>query len=133
MRERKKELVGRVVSDRMDKTVVVAVNSIRMHRLYKRMMRSTKKYMAHDDTNDVRVGDLVRIQESRPISRNKHWRIANVLEEAAKRGKAVVMPVVSATAGVPAETAIANTDVSSGDQAGADGPSGADRAEGEQR
>ena len=73
MRERKRELVGRVVSDKMDKTVVVAVQSLRRHRLYQRTVRRTKKFMAHNESNQARQGDLVRIQESRPISRHIGW------------------------------------------------------------
>ena len=114
MRERKKELVGRVISDKMDKTVVVAVGSLARHRLYLRTMRRTKKYMAHDEQNGCRIGDLVRIQESKPISRHKSWRVITVLEEAAKRGKAVDMPVVTASAGVPDVASIADADVTPG-------------------
>jgi small subunit ribosomal protein S17 len=114
MRERKKELVGRVISDKMEKTVVVAVSSLARHRLYLRTMRRTKKYMAHDEQNNCRVGDLVRIQESRPISRHKSWRVVNVLEEAATRGKAVELPVTTAQAGVPDVAAIASVDVTPG-------------------
>ena len=114
MRERKKELVGRVISDKMDKTVIVAVGSLARHRLYLRTMRRTKKYMAHDEQNDCRVGDLVRIQESKPISRHKSWRVITVLEEAAKRGRAVDLPVVAAQAGVPDIATIADADVTPG-------------------
>ena len=114
MRERKKELVGRVISDKMEKTVVVAVGSLARHRLYLRTMRRTKKYMAHDEQNGCRIGDLVRIQESKPISRHKSWRVITVLEEAAKRGKAVDMPVVTASAGVPDVASIADADVTPG-------------------
>ena len=114
MRERKKELVGRVISDKMDKTVVVAVGSLARHRLYLRTMRSTKKYMAHDEQNACRVGDLVRIQESKPLSRHKSWRVITVLEEAATRGKAVALPAVSAQAGVPNVASIADADVTPG-------------------
>ena len=114
MRERKKELVGRVISDKMDKTVVVAVGSLARHRLYLRTMRRVRKYMAHDERNDCRVGDLVRIQESKPISRHKSWRVITVLEEAAKRGKAVDLPVVAAQAGVPDIATIADADVTPG-------------------
>lgn len=95
MSERKKQLVGRVVSDRMEKTVVVAVQSLRRHRLYQRTMRRTKKYMAHDEQNACRIGDLVRILESRPISRHKRWRVIEVLERAAERGRAVALPTVA--------------------------------------
>ena len=95
MRERRKVLVGRVVSDQMQKTVMVAVQSLRRHRLYRRMMRRTKKYMAHDEQDTTKVGDLVRIQESRPISRHKHWQVIAVVERAAERGKAVALPMVT--------------------------------------
>ena len=62
MRERKRELVGRVVSDKMEKTVVVAVQTLRRHRLYQRTVRRTKKFMAHNDNNQAHSGDLVRIK-----------------------------------------------------------------------
>lgn len=114
MRERKKELVGRVVSDKMQKTVVVAVISLRRHRLYQRTMRRTKKYMAHDESATCRIGDLVRIQESRPISRHKHWRVVDVLEQAAARGRAVDLPAVALSAGVPDVAAVADADVTPG-------------------
>jgi small subunit ribosomal protein S17 len=124
MRERKKELVGRVVSDKMEKTVVVAVDSLRRHRLYLRMMRRTKKYMAHDEENNCHVGDLVRIQESKPVSRHKHWRVVSVLEEAAKRGKAVDIPQVGTMAGAPAVDAVATSDVASVVLTGSEAPTG---------
>ncbi|MGI8422571.1 MAG: 30S ribosomal protein S17 [Chloroflexota bacterium] len=114
MRERKKELVGRVISDKMDKTVVVSVGSLARHRPYLRTMRRTKKYMAHDEQNDCRVGDLVRIQESRPISRHKSWRVLTVLDAAATRGKAVALPVGALTAGVTDVATIADVDVTPG-------------------
>jgi small subunit ribosomal protein S17 len=111
MRERKRELVGRVVSDRMDKTVVVAVQSLRRHRLYQRTMRLTKKFMAHDDPNECQIGDLVRIQESRPISRHKHWRVVRVLERAAERGRAVELPAAAVPSDVPALEEVAAADI----------------------
>jgi small subunit ribosomal protein S17 len=88
-----------VVSDKMDKTVVVSVQRLARHRLYQRTMRRTKNYMAHDETNRCKIGDLVRIRESRPISRHKHWQVVGVLERAAERGKAVALPA-GAAAGV---------------------------------
>ena len=120
MRERKKELVGRVISDQMDKTVVVAVGSLARHRLYLRTMRRVKKYMAHDERNDCRIGDLVRIQESRPISRHKSWRVLSVLDAAATRGKAVALPVGTASAGMTDIAAIADADVTPGILPGTD-------------
>jgi small subunit ribosomal protein S17 len=105
VRERKRELVGRVVSDKMEKTVVVAVQSLRRHRLYQRTVRRTKKFMAHNDENQARQGDLVRIQESRPISRHKHWRVASILEVFALRGRAVPEAAVAVVPEVQEEVA----------------------------
>ena len=105
MRERKRELVGRVVSDKMDKTVVVAVQTLRRHRLYQRTVRRTKKVMAHNEDNQARLGDLVRIEESRPISRHKHWRVRTILEVFAVRGRAVPEAAVAAAPEVQEEIA----------------------------
>ncbi len=79
MRERRKRLVGRVVSDRMDKTVVVLVTRTRRHPRYGKVVRVRKKFYAHDEENTCQVGDLVRIVESRPISRMKRWVVEEVL------------------------------------------------------
>ena len=73
---------GMVVSDKMDKTVVVAVSSSTRHRLYKKLMRRLRRYMVHDETNDAKLGDRVRIVESRPHSRHKRWKLAEVLVRA---------------------------------------------------
>jgi len=73
---------GVVVSDRMDKTVVVAVQRLLRHPLYRRVIRQTRKYKAHDAANDCNVGDRVEIVESRPFSKDKKWRVAKVLERA---------------------------------------------------
>lgn len=72
--------VGRVASDRADKTIVVEVESIRRHRLYKKPVHIRRKFMAHDQHNTCRIGDLVQIEESRPMSRRKRWRLVEVLE-----------------------------------------------------
>lgn len=72
---------GRVVSDKMDKTVVVAVETIRRHPLYKRAIRGTVKYKAHDEKNDCHLGDIVRIVETRPLSKEKRWRVAEILNK----------------------------------------------------
>jgi len=69
----KRVLTGRVVSDKMDKTVVVSVERRVMHPLYKKFIRRSKKYHAHDEQNTCRTGDLVRIEESRPLSKLKRW------------------------------------------------------------
>jgi small subunit ribosomal protein S17 len=71
--------VGRVVSDKMDKTVVVSVERLRRHPIYKRVVRLSTKFKAHDPDNTARVGDTVRIEESRPLSRDKRWRVVEIL------------------------------------------------------
>ncbi|MDR1507622.1 MAG: 30S ribosomal protein S17 [Treponema sp.] len=78
----KKEFVGVVKSDKMDKTIVVAVENMTLHPLYKKYITRTKKLKAHDETNDARIGDKVRVVECRPISKEKCWRLAAVLERA---------------------------------------------------
>ncbi len=77
---RRKQRKGVVVSDKMDKSVVVAVMRVRRHPLYKKTVRSTKKYLAHSPENDVRIGDRVLIEETRPLSKRKRWRVLEVLE-----------------------------------------------------
>jgi small subunit ribosomal protein S17 len=79
---RRKVRVGVVVSDKMDKTVVVAVMRSYRHPIYKKTIRRTKKYMAHDEQNQCRVGDRVEIVETRPLSRHKRWRVRQILERA---------------------------------------------------
>jgi len=74
--------VGRVVSDKMDKTVVVAVNYVRRHPLYHKRITRTSKFLAHDETNNCKPGDLVRIEETRPMSKRKRWIVREVLERA---------------------------------------------------
>ena len=74
--------VGRVVSDKMDKTVVVAVNYVRTHPLYKKRITRTSKFVAHDETNNCKIGDLVKIEETRPMSRRKRWIVRQVVERA---------------------------------------------------
>ncbi len=81
MRGRKRSKVGRVVSDKMDKTVVVEVERLRRHPLYKKTMRLKKRFKAHDATNVCQVGDMVRIKESRPLSREKRWVVEEILKE----------------------------------------------------
>jgi small subunit ribosomal protein S17 len=74
--------VGRVLSDKMDKTVVVGVDFVRRHPIYKKRITRTSRFFAHDEQNDCREGDLVRIEECRPLSRNKRWVVREVLERA---------------------------------------------------
>lgn len=78
----RRRLVGRVVSDKMDKTVVIAIERRKMHRVYKKIVISTKKIMAHDESNSVKTGSLVRVVESKPLSRHKRWVVEAVLEGA---------------------------------------------------
>lgn len=79
---RKQTKVGRVVSNTNDKTVVVAVDYLRRHRLYRKMLRRTTRFHAHDENNECQMGDLVRIVESRPLSRLKRWRVEAILQRA---------------------------------------------------
>ena len=81
-RTTRKVRTGRVVSDKMEQTIIVAVESRIRHPLYGRIIRRTKKFKAHDESNAVGVGDLVEIMECRPISREKRWRVARVVEKA---------------------------------------------------
>jgi len=83
---KRKTKVGRVVSDKMDKTIVVSVERLARHRLYKRVIRLTTKFKAHDEANDARVGDTVLIEESRPLSASKRWRLLAVMQRAGDHG-----------------------------------------------
>ena len=88
---RAKQMTGRVVSNKMQKTVVVAVESVRRHPLYKHTIRTTKRYKAHDENDDCREGDTVRIVESRPLSKEKRWRVIEIVR---RDERATVGPVV---------------------------------------
>jgi small subunit ribosomal protein S17 len=79
MAGKRRTKVGRVVSDKMDKTVVVSVERLQRHPIYKRVVRRSTKFKAHDQDNEARVGDTVRIEESRPLSRDKRWRLVEIL------------------------------------------------------
>jgi small subunit ribosomal protein S17 len=79
MQGKRKSKVGRVVSDKMDKTVVVSVERLRRHPIYKRVVRLSTKFKAHDEANSAQVGDTVRIEESRPLSAQKRWRVVEVV------------------------------------------------------
>ncbi|MGQ9553804.1 MAG: 30S ribosomal protein S17 [Anaerolineae bacterium] len=82
MKERRRTLVGRVTSDKMDKSVVVAVERSYRHPMYGKVVRSQKKYVAHDESNECHEGDLVSIIESRPLSRTKRWVVQQIIERA---------------------------------------------------
>jgi small subunit ribosomal protein S17 len=79
---KRKTKVGRVVSDKMDKTIVVSVERLTRHPLYKRVIRLTSKFKAHDEANEAHVGDTVLIEESRPLSATKRWRLVSVVARA---------------------------------------------------
>lgn len=78
----KKEFVGIVKSDKMEKTIVVAIETKTLHPLYKKYVNRTKKVKAHDEANDAKIGDRVRVVECRPISKDKCWRLAEIIERA---------------------------------------------------
>jgi small subunit ribosomal protein S17 len=82
MREQRKRLVGRVTSDKMQKTVVVSVENLKRHPLYNKVIRHTTKYKAHNPNDAARLGDLVQIVESQPLSREKRWAVEKVLQKA---------------------------------------------------
>ena len=81
-RNLRKTRVGTVVSDKMDKTVVVAITDSVKHPLYKKIIKRTVKFKAHDEKNECGIGDKVQIMETRPLSKDKRWRLANIIEKA---------------------------------------------------
>ena len=76
---RRQQKVGRVVSNKMDKTIVVIVESLKKHRIYKRTYKQTKRFNAHDEENTCQIGDMVRIEECRPLSKTKRWRLVEIV------------------------------------------------------
>ena len=85
---KRKTKVGRVVSDKMDKTIVVSVERLARHPLYKRVVRLTTKFKAHDEANEAHIGDTVLIEESRPLSATKRWRLLEIVQRAGDHGLA---------------------------------------------
>jgi small subunit ribosomal protein S17 len=81
-RTQRKTIVGKVVSDKMDKTIVVAIETKKSHPLYKKTMKFTKKYKAHDEYNEAKTGDIVEIMEMRHLSKDKYMRLVKVVERA---------------------------------------------------
>jgi small subunit ribosomal protein S17 len=81
-RNLRKVRYGKVVSDKMDKTIVVAVETKKRHPLYKKTMKLTKKYKVHDEKNEAKIGDTVVIMETRPLSKDKYWRLVEITEKA---------------------------------------------------
>src|SRR5438046_10750276 len=84
-KSRHQQKVGTVVSNKMDKTIVVAVESLKKHRIYKRTYKQTKRFQAHDAENTCKVGDVMRMEETRPPSRTKHWRLVRILQRGSGR------------------------------------------------
>lgn len=78
----RKARVGKVVSDKMDKTIVVAIEDSKKHPLYKKVMKTTYKLKAHDENNECKIGDKVRVMETRPLSKDKRWRVVEIVEKA---------------------------------------------------
>ena len=95
VKSRHQQKVGLVVSNKMQKTIVVSVESMKRHRIYKRTYKQTKRFHAHDEENSCQIGDLVRIEETRPLSKTKRWRLVEII----KRGSGIV-PVNELMAGV---------------------------------
>ena len=81
-RNMRKTTVGRVVSDNMDKTIVLAIEDSVKHPLYKKVIKRTVRLKAHDENNECRVGDRVRVMETRPLSKDKRWRVVEIVEKA---------------------------------------------------
>jgi len=81
-RNNRKVQIGRVVSDKMDKTIVVAVETYKKHSLYHKRIKYTKKFKAHDENNEAQIGDTVKIMETRPLSKDKTWRLVEIVEKA---------------------------------------------------
>ncbi|AIQ49560.1 MULTISPECIES: 30S ribosomal protein S17 [Paenibacillus] len=81
-RNARKVLIGKVVSDKMDKTIVIAVETYKKHNLYHKRIKSTKKFKAHDEGNVAKIGDVVKVMETRPLSKDKRWRLVEVVEAA---------------------------------------------------
>lgn len=81
-RNERKVQIGKVVSDKMDKTIVVAVETYKKHSLYHKRIKYTKKFKAHDENNQAKIGDTVKIMETRPLSKDKNWRMIEIVEAA---------------------------------------------------
>ena len=81
MKSNRKQLIGKVVSNKMDKTIVVEIENLVMHTLYKKSVKRTKKVKSHDERNECSIGDTVKIEESRPLSKEKRYRLVEIIEK----------------------------------------------------
>ncbi len=82
MESKKRQMIGKVVSNKMDKTIVVEIENLIMHPLYKKSVRKTKKIKSHDEKNECGIDDLVRVEETRPLSKDKRYRLVQIIEKA---------------------------------------------------
>lgn len=126
---KRKTKVGRVVSDKMDKTIVVSVERLARHRLYKRVIRLTTKFKAHDETNDARIGDTVLIEEARPLSATKRWRLISVVQRAGDHGlpgESVVADEAEVSEAIHAAARPGRTQPADAAETAADGPAADD-------
>jgi small subunit ribosomal protein S17 len=127
---KRKTKVGRVVSDKMDKTVVVSVERLTRHPLYKRVVRMTTKFAVHDEENQARVGDTVLIEESRPLSRTKRWRLVEVTSRAGEdHPSEIVADEAATTEAIHAAAHPGRAHAESGDAAAAGAAAAAGEAE----
>jgi small subunit ribosomal protein S17 len=78
----KRQMIGTVISDKMDKSIVVSVERLKQHRMYKKYIKRSKRYIAHDEKNECKTGDTVKITETRPISKHKTWKLVEIIERA---------------------------------------------------
>ena len=78
----KRQMIGIVISDKMDKGIVVSVEKLKQHRMYKKYIKRSKRYLAHDERNECKTGDMVKIIETRPISKRKTWKLVEIIERA---------------------------------------------------
>jgi small subunit ribosomal protein S17 len=78
----RKQLIGKVVGNKMDKTIVVEIERLMMHSLYKKSLRRRKRFKSHDEKNECSIGDIVKIEETRPLSKNKRYRVVDIIEKA---------------------------------------------------
>ena len=96
MTNKRRRLVGRVTSNKMDKTVVVSIEMRKMHPIYKKVVKTTKKIMAHDESNAIQEGALVRVVESKPLSRRKRWVVESIIRRDVAAGEAPLEDIVGA-------------------------------------
>jgi small subunit ribosomal protein S17 len=82
LKENRKQLIGKVVSDKMDKTIVIEIETMKMHPLYKKSVQYTKRIKAHDGKNECGIGDTVKVEETRPLSKDKRYRLIEIIQKA---------------------------------------------------